>query len=184
MLSNLLITSGTLIQVLIVDNNSENSSSSTTEAVGEDLTNIFLLIISFTAGSKIIRFLLHSCVMIWACLQVSQAYDFNRVTSKVVTNKAFLLELKNRIECVICLISPIFVPLTLVGILFPFLAIQHMRIKYASSFLFKSSLSWFDEHLKRNLPPYLYKPVTKYYDYIIDNLTELDQVNKEKVESD
>ena len=123
MLSNLLITSGTLVQVLLVDNSSQYNCAAAEESVGEDLTNIFLLIVSITAGSKILRMVLHFCVIIWAALQVSQAYDINRVSRQIVTHKTDLLELKNRIECVVCLISPILVPLTLAGLLFPFLAI-------------------------------------------------------------
>ena len=108
--------------MLIVDSNSEYCNASINEVVGEDLTNIFLLIISVTANSKIVRMILHASVAIWASLQVSQAYDINRLTKKIVANKTDLLEVKNRIECVVCLISPILVPLTLVGLLFPFLA--------------------------------------------------------------
>ena len=63
----------------------------------------------------------------------------------IIANKVLLVDLKQRIEIAISVLSPVFCMLGWCGPLLPFLVYQFSRIKFAASIIYKANIVWYQE---------------------------------------
>ena len=112
-----------------------------TGEIDEDTMNIFYPICIGISNSLILKALFHTILILWSVMHVSEFLNIK----PIIANKVLLVDLKQRIEIIISVLSPVFCILGWCGPLLPFLVYQFARIKFAASIIYKANIVWFQE---------------------------------------